>query len=40
MYAMACPQCGQDQDLVVRMSGWYHLQNDDPADNDDATTMK
>ncbi|HEV2559318.1 MAG TPA: hypothetical protein VGU45_11880 [Microvirga sp.] len=40
IYAMACPQCGQDEELIVRMSGWYYLRNADPQDDDDATTIE
>jgi hypothetical protein len=40
IYKMACPGCGQDEDLVVQMWGWYHLRNRHPNDDDDATRIE
>jgi hypothetical protein len=37
IYALACPGCGQDESLVIKMWGWHHLSNDDPDDDDNET---
>lgn len=39
-HGLACPSCDQDEDLVIQLSGWYHLTNTDPHGDDGATAIE
>jgi len=28
-YGLACPNCGQDEDLVIQVWGWHHVTDDE-----------
>lgn len=39
-HSLACPGCGQDDDLVILMWGWYHITNTDPQGDDYETDIE